>query len=266
MTVASDQLLSFNLGKAARLMMLGWTSLRGCLAVLAIWQLATVSFDPPRYILPTPLAVAQALVWRFSFLVENAATTGVEAILGLALGTMAGILSGAAVVGFPRFGALAWPVLLVLQAIPVFALAPLLVIWFGFGMTSKIVMAALILFFPIASAFADGLRRTDAALVEVAELAGASRFQTFRWVRIPLAVPALVTGLRVAAPLAPLGAVIGEWVGASGGLGFVMIQANARMQTEIMFAALALLAAMTLVLRLLVDAIAARLTPWAVER
>ena len=266
MTAVSDEIDSFAARLVPRAVRKGWTSLRGGLVVLVIWQLAITAFDPPRYLLPAPLAVADTLVTRLSFLAENAATTLAEAILGLVLGTLAGVLSGAAVVGFPRFGALAWPVLLVLQAIPVFALAPLLVIWFGFGMASKIVMAALILFFPVASAFADGLRRTDAALIEVAELAGASRFQTFRWVRIPLAVPAFVTGLRVAAPLAPLGAVIGEWVGASGGLGFVMIQANARMQTEIMFAAIVLLAAMTLVLRFLVDAIAARLTPWAVER
>src|SRR5690606_22034934 len=129
---------------------------------------------------------------------------------------------------------------------------------------SKVVMASLIIFFPVASAFADGLRRTGAEVLEAAAASGAGHWQILCGIRIPLALPALVSGLRVAAPPAPLGAVVGEWVGASGGLGFAMLQANARLQTDVVFAALAILAVLTLALRLAADELG-RLIPWARE-
>ncbi|WP_082490640.1 ABC transporter permease [Aureimonas sp. Leaf454] len=240
-------------------------TLRAILIVLILWQAALLVLDPPRFMLPEPLDVVRTLIARFDLLLREAAVTAVEIVLGLVIGTAAGILAGLAVVMLPRVGALLWPPILALQSMPVFAVAPLLVLWFGFGLASKVVMAALILFFPVASAFADGLRRTDPVLLDAAALTQASTWAAFRHVRIPLALPALVTGLRVAAPLAPLGAVIGEWVGSAGGLGFVMLQANARMQTDLVFAALAILAVTTLLLRVLVDALAARLAPWAPE-
>jgi putative hydroxymethylpyrimidine transport system permease protein len=155
---------------------------------------------------------------------------------------------------------------LVLQAFPVFVLAPLFVLWFGFGMASKVAMTTLIIFFPIASAFADGLRRIPADVIDAATLVAAGPWRILFEIRVPLAMPALVSGLRVAAPLAPLGAVIGEWVGASAGLGFVMVQANARMQTDTVFAAMAVLAALALALRAAVDGLAPRLAPWADEK
>ncbi|KTR08101.1 ABC transporter permease [Aureimonas ureilytica] len=240
-------------------------TLFGLLAVLLIWAVFVALAAPPPYMLPSPARVAATLWARSGFLLAQGWLTLVETILGLVFGACAGALAGLGTVLWPRLGRVAWPLLLVLQAMPVFALAPLLVLWFGFGLVSKVVMAALVIFFPVASAFADGLRRTEPELLDAAALTTATHWQTLRFVRIPLALPALVTGLRVAAPLAPLGAVIGEWVGASGGLGFVMIQANARMQTDLMFAALALLAAMTLALRALVDELAPRLAPWAAE-
>ncbi|ALN71209.1 ABC transporter permease [Aureimonas sp. AU20] len=240
-------------------------TLFGLLAVLLAWGLFVALAQPPPYMLPGPLRVAEVLWTRSGFLLANGWLTLIETVLGLLFGSLAGALAGLGVVLWPRFGRVAWPLLLVLQAMPVFALAPLLVLWLGFGLASKVVMASLVLFFPVASAFADGLRRTEPELLDATALTVASHWQTLRFVRIPLAMPALVTGLRVAAPLAPLGAVIGEWVGASGGLGFVMIQANARMQTDLMFAALAILAAMTLALRALVDEFAPRLAPWAAE-
>ncbi len=240
-------------------------TLLGLLAVLLAWGLFVALAAPPPYMLPSPLRVGAVLWARSGFLLAQGWLTLVETLLGLALGALAGASAGLGTVLWPRLGRVAWPLLLVLQAMPVFALAPLLVLWFGFGLVSKVVMAALVIFFPVASAFADGLRRTEPDLVDAAALTAATHWQTLRLVRIPLAMPALVTGLRVAAPLAPLGAVIGEWVGASGGLGFVMIQANARMQTDLMFAALILIAAMTLLLRALVDEFAPRLAPWASE-
>ncbi len=157
------------------------------------------------------------------------------------------------------------PVMVVSQAVPVFAIAPLLALWFGFGLASKVVMATIAIFFPVASAFADGLARADANLLDLARLYGARRWQVVTLLRVPGALPALVTGLRLAAVYAPIGALIGEWVGASSGLGYAMLLANARAQTAVMFAALILLAAMSVMLRAIVDLLTARLTPWAEE-
>ncbi|MBD0414465.1 ABC transporter permease [Oryzicola mucosus] len=237
----------------------------GLLAVLLIWQLAIWLFAPPAFILPAPAAVAAQLVLRAEFLARNAVLTFSEACLGLLAGTLAGALVAIGIAALPRIGSVVWPLVLVLQALPVFAIAPLLVIWFGFGMASKVVMTSLIVFFPVASAFADGIRRTDRAVLDACALTPASPLQVLRLIRVPLALPYFVSGVKVAAPLAPLGAVVGEWVGSAGGLGFVMLQANARMQTAEVFAALVFIAVLTLVLRALVDAVTAPLAPWARE-
>jgi putative hydroxymethylpyrimidine transport system permease protein len=237
----------------------------GILAVVAIWQAAVWLLAPPVFMLPPPLDVAAVFLERPDYLLRHAGVTLVEIALGLTFGVGLGVATGLLLMRLPRLGRAIWPLMLVFQTLPVFAIAPLLVVWFGFGLASKVVMATLIIFFPVASAFTDGLRRTGSDLIDAAALAGAAPPQMLWRIRAPLALPGLVTGLRVAAALAPLGAVVGEWVGASAGLGFVMLQANARMQTDVMFAALAVLAVMTLILRYSIDSLAARLTPWAPE-
>lgn len=241
------------------------TFLGGTLAVLVFWQISVLLLQPPHFMLPAPLDVISTLIDRHAFLLHHSGTTLLEILLGLIFGTIAGVSIALAVTSLPGMMQVVWPLILVLQALPVFAIAPLLVLWFGFGLTSKVVMAGLIIFFPVASSFADGLRRTDPTVLEAAALSGADHWQILRLIRIPLALPGLITGLRVAAPLAPLGAVIGEWVGASGGLGFIMLEANARMQTNTLFAALLILAVLTLALRFLVDEFANLLVPWAKE-
>lgn len=240
-------------------------TLAGALATIVLWQAAVWLFSPPRFILPPPLDVVRAFGTQPDFLFAQFCTTLEEVLLGLALGILLGIATALLVAALPRVGSLVWPLALVLQALPVFALAPVLVLWFGYGLTSKIIMAAIVIFFPVASAFLDGLSRTDQAILDAVALTGASRWQTLRYIRVPLALPSLIAGLRIAAAFAPLGAVVGEWVGASGGLGFVMLQANARMQTNTMFAALALIAALTLILRVTADRLTRGLVHWAPE-
>jgi putative hydroxymethylpyrimidine transport system permease protein len=127
------------------------------------------------------------------------------------------------------------------------------------------VMTTIAIFFPVASAFHDGLTRTDAGLLDLAKLYGARHEQEVRLLRIPAALPQLITGIRVAAVYAPIGALIGEWVGASSGLGYAMLMANGRAQTDVVFAALLLLAAMSVILRAIVDLLTRDLTPWAPE-
>ncbi|NSY19695.1 ABC transporter permease [Neorhizobium sp. AL 9.2.2] len=237
----------------------------GLFLLLVGWQIAVQVFSPPRYLLPSPLAVVQALVRQSSFLAHHTAVTITEIFAGLVAGSIFGAAVAFLVVAFPRAGRLAWPIILILQTFPVFVLAPILVLWLGFGMASKVMMTTLVIFFPVASAFADGLRRTEPAILEAAALTSATPWQILVRLRTPLALPALVSGLRVAVPLAPLGAVIGEWVGASAGLGFVMVQANARMQTDTVFAAMTILALTSVALRLGFDRLVKGRPHWAIE-
>lgn len=230
--------------------------------LLAIWEAAVRVFALPHYILPAPSRVAATLFEQRTFLAQHALITLGETVAGFIAGSALGIAIALAVAQFAVVRRWVLPVVLVSQAIPIFAIAPLLVIWFGFGIESKIIAAALVIFFPIASAFADGLMRTDRGFVDLARVMGADRARMLLRVRVPAALPHLASGLRVAAVFAPLGAVVGEWVGAAGGLGFIMLQSNARMQTDAMFAALSVLATMTVVLYHLVDRALRRIVFW----
>ncbi|NVD39780.1 ABC transporter permease [Ensifer sp. HO-A22] len=242
-----------------------FTFARSLVVLVILWQAVAVVFAPPRFLLPTPFEVLAVFARQPGFLLEQSLVTITEMLAGLAVGTFFGVVTAIGVAAFPRLGKLIWPFVLVLQAFPVFVIAPLLVLWFGFGVVSKVVMATIIIFFPIVSAFSDGLRRTNTQIMDAIALTKASHWQALRLVRVPLALPGLVSGLRVAAPLAPLGAVVGEWVGASAGLGFVIVQANARMQTDVVFAAMAILAVLAVGLRLLVDEVTRPLAHWARE-
>jgi putative hydroxymethylpyrimidine transport system permease protein len=233
--------------------------------LVVIWQGIVLIFDPPPFMLPGPASVLAALRDRQDLWQVHAPTTLIETVLGLVAGSVLGILLALVMSYLPPTRRLLLPVMVVSQAIPVFAIAPLLVLWFGFGLASKIVMATIAVFFPIASAFHDGLLRTDQNLIDLARLHGAGRGQMLRLLRIPSALPALITGLRLAAVYAPIGALIGEWVGASSGLGYAMLHANGRSQTDVVFAALLLLAAMSVLLRATVDLLTSNLTPWAPE-
>jgi putative hydroxymethylpyrimidine transport system permease protein len=233
--------------------------------LLIVWQAVIVVFQPPAFMLPGPIAVYAALRDRPELWQVHAVTTLSETLIGLAAGASLGAALALAMSFLPLTRRILLPVLVVSQAIPVFAIAPLLVLWFGFGLASKIVMATIAIFFPVTSAFADGLARTDVNLLDLARLHGARRWQVVMLLRLPGALPALVTGLRLAAVYAPVGALIGEWVGASSGLGYAMLLANARAQTAVMFAALILLAAMSVILRAAVDLLTENLTPWAAE-
>lgn len=229
------------------------------------WQAIVTGFAPPPYILPGPVRVFAALSDNWVYLFENAGITALEIVLGLIAGVSLGMASALSMAAFPALSRVMLPALIVTQALPVFAIAPLLVLWFGYGLASKVVMATLIIYFPVASAFFDGLRRTDQGLLDLADLYRAAPRQRLMLFRLPFALPGLVSGIRVAATVAPIGAVVGEWVGSSAGLGFVMLHANARIQTDVMFAALFILAAMAIVLRLLVEALTRDLVSWMPE-
>jgi len=181
------------------------------------------------------------------------------------LGTLLGLVSALSLVTWGGLRRWLLPVLVVSQAIPVFALAPVLMLWLGYGLASKVAMATLIIYFPVTAACFDGLRQTPTGYLQLARTLGASRRAQLLQIRLPAALPAFGSGLRVAASVAPIGAVVGEWVGSSTGLGYLMLNANARMQVDLMFAALLVLAVMALTLYFSVNLIARRLTPWLEE-
>jgi len=235
------------------------------IVLLGAWQgFVTLSGIPP-FLLPAPDRVAVALVARADTIAFHALITGTEILAGLALGGLLG--AGMALLLVASRPARRWllPLLLVSQAIPVFAIAPLLTLWFGFGLASKVAMATLIIFFPVATAFQDGLRRTDPALLDLGRSMGATPGAMLWRLRVPAALPALASGLRVAAGVAPIGAIVGEWVGASAGLGYLMLHANGRSQADVMFAALFVLALMALTLWFTLDAVLRRAIPWQTE-
>lgn len=230
--------------------------------LIALWQLLVALTGVPPYILPGPLPVARAIAAHLPALAGHLGATLAEILLGLALGTLLGVSAALAMILSPLLKRWMLPVLVASQAIPVFAMAPILVLWLGYGMASKVAMAVLIIFFPVASSFYSGMRRTDADLLELARIMDARPLKVLTSIVIPSALPAFASGLRVATAVAPIGAVVGEWVGSSRGLGFYMLHANARMQIDVMFAALAILAAASLTLYFLVDRLLDRLVFW----
>jgi putative hydroxymethylpyrimidine transport system permease protein len=229
-----------------------------CAGLVAIWWGVQAGLALPRYLLPSPASVARALLQQRGMLAESALTTLAETVLGLAIGTVLGAGAALLMAASPALRRWLLPVLLLSQAVPLFALAPLLVLWLGFGMASKVAAAVVMIFFPISAATFDGLRCVPQDFLDLAHTMGASAWRVLLHIRLPAALPYFGTGVRMAAALAPIGAVIGEWVGASSGLGYVMLNANARVRTDVMFAALVVLSLMTVGLWAAVD--------WGVRR
>jgi putative hydroxymethylpyrimidine transport system permease protein len=243
--------------------------IRGLLALIgmvAAWEALVRLTGVPHFILPGPARVGAALFENWTFILDNALVTLLEIVLGMAVGLIAGLSCALALTASKTARAWLLPLIVASQAIPVFAIAPLLVLWLGYGIASKIAAAALIVFFPVASAFYDGLARTNAGWLDLAHTMGASRSAVLLRLRLPAALPAFASGARVAAAIAPIGAVIGEWVGASAGLGFLMLQSNAQMRVDLMFAALAVLAVFAIAFYALVDKAMALLVPWDPKR
>lgn len=215
---------------------------------LVLWQALVTLADLPPYILPGPMLVATALWSNAGLIAWHASVTLTEVVLGLILGSIFGALTALWIAASPSARRIVRPALVLTQALPVFALAPILTLWLGYGLWSKVLMAVLIIYFPVASSFFDGLMQTPRGWLDLARAMRATPRQTLWRIRVPAALPSLASGLRLAAVYAPIGAIIGEWVGASQGLGYLMLLANGRVKIDLMFAALVVLAVMTLIL------------------
>lgn len=240
-------------------------TLVGLSVCVILWALLVHVLKIEPYMLPGPGKVWDAFVEKPEFFLHHAGITAYETVLGLVFGVLAGALSAILLWTFPITRPAMLPIILVTQSLPVFAIAPILVLWLGWGIASKIVMAVLVIFFAVTSTMYDGLRRQEPGLADLARLYRLSRVRELMVFRLPGALPALASGIRIAAVFAPIGAIVGEWVGAKGGLAFIMLHSNARVKTDETFAALILLAVMVLILRYAADAFARFIVPWQVE-
>jgi putative hydroxymethylpyrimidine transport system permease protein len=240
--------------------MSGWRAgILSALLGVTLWQAVVWATGLPRFILPGPGLVATTIWKSRALIAEHALITMTEVIAGLILGTVLGALSAVGLAASKWARTLVRPMLVFSQAIPVFALAPILTLWFGYGLGSKVVMALIIIYFPVTSSFFDALMRPNRDWIGLARVMGASPARIMWHIRIPAALPGLASGVRLAAVYAPIGAIIGEWVGASKGLGYLMLLANGRAKTDLMFAALIVLAVFTIVIHAVVSRIATRL-------
>jgi NitT/TauT family transport system permease protein len=232
-------------------------------ALLVVWHVATIVFDWPIWLVPTPVEVGEAL-WDYrSLLPRQFWITLLETLAGFGLAVAVGVPLAVAIAVSRFLERTIYPVLLALNAVPKIAIAPILILWMGFGYGPKIVVAFLLCVFPIVISTASGLASTPAEFVELARSLCASRRQTFVRFRFPAALPQIFVGLKVAISLAVIGAVIGEFVGSSEGLGWVIVNSGANVNTPLAFAAMALLAFMSVALFYILVALERLFVPWA---
>ena len=234
--------------------------------LVVLWDLATRFFDWEPWLVPPPRDVAEAL-WDYrDLLPEHTWVTLRESLAGFALAILVGIPVGGLIAYSRVMELTVYPILLGLNAVPKIAIAPILILWMGFGPGPKILVSFLLCVFPIVIATATGLKQTPAELVELARSLCASQWQTFRRFRFPSALPEIFIGLKVAISLAVIGAVIGEFVGASEGLGWVIVNSGANVNTSLAFAAMVILAVVSVVLFYAIALVERLLVPWARHR
>jgi NitT/TauT family transport system permease protein len=234
--------------------------------LVALWDAATRVFGWEPWLVPPPRDVAEAL-WEYrSLLPEHTWVTLWESLAGFGLAIVVGIPLGGLIAYSRVMELTVYPLLLGLNAVPKIAIAPILILWMGFGPGPKILVSFLLCVFPIVIATATGLKQTPAELVELARSLCASEWQTFRRFRFPSALPEIFIGLKVAISLAVIGAVIGEFVGASEGLGWVIVNSGANVNTSLAFAAMLILALVSVLLFYAIALAERLLVPWARHR
>ncbi len=237
----------------------------GLIAVIALWWLATIVFAVPEFLVPSPGDV----VVRFSqdpvMMLQNAGVSLLETIQGFLLAIVVGVPIALLIVRSAILERLVYPLLLMVNAIPKVAIAPLLVVWMGFGQGPKVLMVLLMCFFPIVISTAQGMKSTPVELVELLRSLNASRTQEFFKLRLWHAMPQIFTGLKVAISLAVIGSVIGEFVGATQGLGYLIQTSGATADTALAFAAITLLSIMSIILFYGLVLLEHLLLPWAQE-
>ena len=207
--------------------------------VLAVlWEWAVDIFAIKPYLLPALSSVLRSLWHNRMMLLEQALVTGGEIVLGYAAAVIGGVLMALAIFAWPLAYRMFYPVLVVFQGLPKIALAPLMIVWVGYGTSSKVLMAFLFAFFPVMITTLGGLAGTPEHLVEHFRAIRASPWTMFRRLRLPAALPSIMDGCKTAMPLAVIGAIVGEFVGSQRGLGYLILESNAQARTDLLFAAL----------------------------
>ena len=205
---------------------------------LIIWQLAVIVLHIPDFILPTPTAVLTALIRDMPVLASHALVTTFEALLGLVLASALAFLTALAIDRWESVNLTLYPWLVISQTIPVMVLGPILVLWFGFGLTPKIILVFLMSYFPIVIAFSEALRKVSAEKILFLRLMGAKSWQIYTLLKIPASMPAFFAGAKIAATYCVSGAIVGEWLSAKSGLGYYMIRVKNGYQIDKVFAAI----------------------------
>lgn len=233
------------------------------LALVVIWQLITAYtslFEP--YILPKPTDIVERIWDSPGLLWKATRVTLVEVVVGFAIGSVVGVALAVPITYSQTFRNTVYPLIVASQAVPKIAVAPLLVVWLGFGIAPKLAVVALMVFFPVVVTAAEGFGSVDRSLLDLLRSVHASQWQIFRRVRMPHALPQIFSGLKIGITLAVVGAVVGEWVGSDAGLGYLILHANTLLDTTLLYAALVILVVMGVVLFVLVEVAERLLLPW----
>jgi ABC-type nitrate/sulfonate/bicarbonate transport system permease component len=223
-------------------------------AVVKIWEI-------PLYVLPAPSATLKTFCTEFPTLCRHAGVTVMEALAGMAISFVIAVFIGILIDALPLFRSCIYPILVVTQTIPAIVLAPIFIIYFGFGYTPKILTVVLMCFFPIVISFSDGLSQMDAAYENLIRTYGGSRIQVYRIVKIPSALIALISGLKVAATYSISGAVVGEWIASKSGLGYYLIRAKNGYMLDKVFACVLMIIILSLMMNGLVKIFAILVLP-----
>jgi ABC-type nitrate/sulfonate/bicarbonate transport system permease component len=226
------------------------------------WEIAVRISDTPAWMLPRPSAIWEAFRDNRELLWRHTRVTLLEVVLGFGVALAAGVAIGIAIDASSVLERALYPLIIASQTIPMVVLAPLLLIWFGYGLTPKIIVAALIAFFPIAVSTVDGLRAADREMMAMLRSFGASRWERFRLAKLPAALPSIFSGARIGIAVSVIAAVFGELVGASEGLGYLMQRDSSQFLTARVFAAIFILALMGVGLFGLIGLLERALLPW----
>jgi|SRR5665647_1027889 len=248
------------------LLELAWRPAAVIVALFLAWWLVTAQQWVASYLIPRPADVWNTMVVSREFLWSNALVTIYETVAGFVIAAFGGIVIAVWIVYSRNVEKSLYPLLVFAQVIPKVAIAPLFVIWLGFGSAPKILVAVLVAFFPIVVSTIAGLRSIDPDLLDLAATMGSSRWKTFRKIRFPASLPHVFSGLKVAATLAVIGAVVGEFVGANEGIGYVLLNANGNLNTPMLYAGLVILSAIGIVVFMTIELAERILVPWQPSR
>lgn len=232
------------------------------MALLVIWEVWVRASDTPRWMLPAPTDIAQSFRDDWQLLLKHTRVTLLEVLVGFSIALVAGLLTGIAIDSSRIIERALYPLLIASQTIPMVVLAPLFLIWMGYGLMPKVLITALVAFFPLAVNTVDGLKSADRDLLKLLKSMGSSGWQTFRLVKVPSALPLIFGGARISVAFSVIGAVFGEFVGAKEGLGYLMDRSAPQFETPRVFACIVILAAMGVSLFLLVSVVERIALPW----